>query len=177
MIRAYLAASAFVDWNVSRVLAALDELGLREKTHDRPSFSAMRTLSHHGEMDTARTCGIAATMRSLLTVSSDGHYVTDFAAAPITYKDSVKLYASGDGFTVHATLKPNLKWSDGSPLTSDDVRYTWEVCHSTGSPCAKGQGLTDIASVDTPDELGYWVGFNPCSMVVRAGEIVRERAV
>ncbi len=32
MIRAYLAATAFVDWNVSRVLAALDELGLREKT-------------------------------------------------------------------------------------------------------------------------------------------------
>jgi arylsulfatase A-like enzyme len=32
MIRAYLAASAFVDWNTSRVLAALDELGLRQKT-------------------------------------------------------------------------------------------------------------------------------------------------
>ena len=32
MIRAYLAASAFVDWNTSRVLAALDELGLRHKT-------------------------------------------------------------------------------------------------------------------------------------------------
>jgi iduronate 2-sulfatase len=32
MIRAYLAASAFVDWNASRVLAALDELGLRQKT-------------------------------------------------------------------------------------------------------------------------------------------------
>ena len=32
MIRAYLAASAFADWNVGRVLAALDELGLREKT-------------------------------------------------------------------------------------------------------------------------------------------------
>ncbi len=32
MIRAYLAASAFVDWNVGRVLKALDELGLRDKT-------------------------------------------------------------------------------------------------------------------------------------------------
>jgi iduronate 2-sulfatase len=32
MIRAYLASSAFMDWNVGRVLAALDELGLREKT-------------------------------------------------------------------------------------------------------------------------------------------------
>ena len=32
MIRAYLASSAFMDWNAGRVLAALDELGLREKT-------------------------------------------------------------------------------------------------------------------------------------------------
>lgn len=32
MIRAYLASSAFMDWNVGRVLAELDALGLREKT-------------------------------------------------------------------------------------------------------------------------------------------------
>lgn len=32
MIRAYLAASSFMDWNVGRVLAELDRLGLREKT-------------------------------------------------------------------------------------------------------------------------------------------------
>ena len=34
-----------------------------------------------------------------------------------------------------------------------------------------------VWSVDTLDELGYWVGFNPCSMVVKGGEIVLERAV
>lgn len=32
MIRAYLASTAFMDWNVGRVLAELDALGLREKT-------------------------------------------------------------------------------------------------------------------------------------------------
>lgn len=34
-----------------------------------------------------------------------------------------------------------------------------------------------VWSIDTLDELGYWVGFNPCSMVVKGGEIVLERAV
>jgi imidazolonepropionase len=34
-----------------------------------------------------------------------------------------------------------------------------------------------VWSIDTPDELGYWAGFNPCSMVVKAGEIVLERPV
>lgn len=32
MIRAYLASAAFMDWNVGRVLAEVDALGLREKT-------------------------------------------------------------------------------------------------------------------------------------------------
>lgn len=32
MIRAYLASSSFMDWNVGRVLEGLDKLGLREKT-------------------------------------------------------------------------------------------------------------------------------------------------
>ena len=30
-------------------------------------------------------------------------------------------------------------------------------------------------SIHTPDELGYWIGHNPCSMVVKDGEIVLER--
>lgn len=32
-----------------------------------------------------------------------------------------------------------------------------------------------VWSIDTLDELGYWIGFNPCSRVVRAGETVLER--
>jgi imidazolonepropionase len=32
-----------------------------------------------------------------------------------------------------------------------------------------------VWSVATLDELGYWIGYNPCSMVVRHGEIVLER--
>jgi imidazolonepropionase len=30
-------------------------------------------------------------------------------------------------------------------------------------------------SIESLDELGYWIGFNPCSLVVRGGEIVLER--
>ncbi len=68
---------------------------------------------------------IASTMRTLLTVSSDGHWKPDLAAEPITFKDSVTNDPSGGGFTVHAKLKPGLKWSDGQPLTFADWVYTW----------------------------------------------------
>jgi len=34
-----------------------------------------------------------------------------------------------------------------------------------------------VWSIDSPDELGYWAGFNPCSMVVKEGAVVLERNV
>jgi imidazolonepropionase len=34
-----------------------------------------------------------------------------------------------------------------------------------------------VWSVEALDEIGYWMGFNPCSMVVKDGEIVLERPV
>ena len=34
-----------------------------------------------------------------------------------------------------------------------------------------------VWSIDSLDELGYWSGFNPCSMVVKDGRIALERAV
>ncbi|RPI15305.1 MAG: imidazolonepropionase [Lysobacterales bacterium] len=39
--------------------------------------------------------------------------------------------------------------------------------------------VADLAawSIDTPDELGYWAGYNPCSLVAKNGEIVLERDV
>jgi peptide/nickel transport system substrate-binding protein len=72
----------------------------------------------------ANTEVFASTMVALLDVSADGHWYPELAAEPITFKDSVKKDASGTGFTVHAKLKPSLKWSDGQPLTMDDVKFT-----------------------------------------------------
>jgi len=68
-------------------------------------------------------------------------------------------------------------------LTSD------EVLHGVTRHAARALGLHDrcgslaagrdadlaVWSIATLDELGYWIGFNPCSMVVRGGEIVLER--
>ncbi len=68
-------------------------------------------------------------------------------------------------------------------MTSNEVLdgVTRNAAHALGLGDRLGQiapGFrADFAawSIDTPDELGYWIGFNPCSMVVRGGEIVLER--
>ncbi|HLA17196.1 MAG TPA: peptide ABC transporter substrate-binding protein [Candidatus Limnocylindrales bacterium] len=59
--------------------------------------------------------------------------------------------ASADLLTVTWKIKEGATWSDGTPLTSDDLRYTWEVCGDPTTGCAKNAGLIDVESVDTPD--------------------------
>ena len=68
-------------------------------------------------------------------------------------------------------------------MRSDEVLrgVTRNAARALGMQAARGSiepgRAADFAvwSVDSPDELGYWAGFNPCSMVVKAGEIVLER--
>ena len=68
-------------------------------------------------------------------------------------------------------------------LSSDEVLrgVTRNAARALGMQSARGSiepgRAADFAvwSVESPDELGYWAGFNPCSMVVKAGEIVLER--
>jgi imidazolonepropionase len=70
-------------------------------------------------------------------------------------------------------------------LTSDEVLHgvTRHAARALGREHQCGSIAPGLAadfavwSVATPDELGYWIGYNPCSMVVRHGEIVHERNV
>jgi len=70
-------------------------------------------------------------------------------------------------------------------LTSDEVLrgVTRNAARALGMRAERGSiepgHAADLAvwSIGSPDEFGYWAGFNPCSMVVKAGEIVLERPV
>jgi imidazolonepropionase len=70
-------------------------------------------------------------------------------------------------------------------LTSEEVLLgvTRHAARAVGMHGARGTiapgHAADFAvwSIDSLDELGYWVGFNPCSMVVKDGEIALERPV
>jgi peptide/nickel transport system substrate-binding protein len=85
-----------------------------------------------------------------------------------------------DLLTVTWKLKPDLKWSDGTPLTSDDLRYTWEVCGDPSSGCAKNAGFADIESVETPDAqtivLHYKKPFADYKIQFREGILPRNCA-
>ncbi len=57
-------------------------------------------------------------------------------------------------------LQEGLLWSDGTPVTSEDVKFSWEYCTAEGGGCAQGEKYLDVVSVDTPDELTVVVNFS-----------------
>jgi len=58
---------------------------------------------------------------------------------------------SADGLTITWHLKPCLFWSDGQPLTSADVKFTWQALLDKGNAVYSNAGYTQISSIDTPD--------------------------
>ncbi|MDX1914461.1 MAG: peptide-binding protein [Methylophilus sp.] len=67
---------------------------------------------------------------------------------------------SDDQKSITFKLKPNLKWSDGKPLTSDDVLFTWQLVtdEKTHSPYASDYQL--VKKAETPDSLTFKVTYD-----------------
>jgi peptide/nickel transport system substrate-binding protein len=57
-------------------------------------------------------------------------------------------------------ITPGLLWSDGSPFTSADVKFTYEYCTHPEGGCAQGAKFNGVASVETPDDLTVVVNFD-----------------
>ncbi len=56
-------------------------------------------------------------------------------------------------------LKPNLKWSDGSDVTSTDVVFTWTYCTHPDGGCAQNEKYNDVKNVEALDDLTVKVIF------------------
>lgn len=66
---------------------------------------------------------------------------------------------SADGLTITWKLKPGLKWSDGQPLTSKDVLFTWQSQMDKGNAPISRAGYDKIGSIDTPDDTTVVIHF------------------
>ena len=56
------------------------------------------------------------------------------------------------------TLREGVQWSDGSPLTADDVVFTWEYC--TNSFCTGDFSFENVVSVVAADDLTVTITFD-----------------
>ena len=57
-------------------------------------------------------------------------------------------------------LKPGLKWSDGSPVTAEDVKFTADYCMNPEGGCASLSFFDGVEKVEALDELTVKVTFN-----------------
>ncbi|MBV6522314.1 MAG: Oligopeptide-binding protein AppA [Gemmatimonadaceae bacterium] len=71
---------------------------------------------------------------------------------PSPENGGVRLRPDG-GMDVTWKLRPGIKWHDGVPFTSADVKFTVETINSPDYNPESTEGFDRIASVDTPDSL------------------------
>ena len=57
-------------------------------------------------------------------------------------------------------IAPGMLWSDGSPVTSADVKFTAEYCMNPEGGCAQAAFFDGVESVDALDDLTVKVTFN-----------------
>ena len=71
--------------------------------------------------------------------------------------DEVPTVANGgvseDLTSITWSITPGLKWSDGTPLTSADVKFSADYCMHPEGGCAQGAKFDGVASVEAIDEL------------------------
>ena len=63
--------------------------------------------------------------------------------------------ASPDGMTYTFHLKPNVKFHDGTTMTANDVKASFQRRTALGAVSAPGYMLADVASYATPDPLTF----------------------
>tara|TARA_R110002033_G_scaffold97917_2_gene146339 strand:+ start:1122 stop:2843 length:1722 start_codon:yes stop_codon:yes gene_type:complete len=67
---------------------------------------------------------------------------------------------SEDLTTITWKIKEGLKWSDGTPVTSADVKFTAEYCMHPEGGCAQGAFFDGVENVEAVDDLTVKVTFN-----------------
>jgi peptide/nickel transport system substrate-binding protein len=67
---------------------------------------------------------------------------------PTTGNGGVRTTRDGRAMTVDVRLVPGLRWSDGQPITADDVIFTWQALHDPALRPLAPAGLDRIQRMD-----------------------------
>ena len=84
----------------------------------------------------------------LVTLDDHHNQIPDLAAeVPTPANGGI----SPDGLTITYHLRENAKWSDGQPVTSADVKYTYEQIMNPANNVVSRHGFDMVRAIDTPD--------------------------
>ena len=66
---------------------------------------------------------------------------------------------SADQKSITWNLDPAIVWSDGTPLTSADVKFTYDYCMDPNGGCANTVKFNGVTGIDTPDASTVVINF------------------
>ncbi len=84
----------------------------------------------------------------LVTIDTNGNHVPDLAQIVPTLQNGG---ISKDGLTITYHLRHNVKWQDGVPFTSGDVKFSWQAVMNPNNNVVERRGYDQVKSADTPD--------------------------
>ena len=67
---------------------------------------------------------------------------------------------SSDRTRITWNIRKDVVWSDGTPLTANDIVFTWRYCTAPGGGCAQASSFENVASVDAVDERTVTITFD-----------------
>ena len=88
---------------------------------------------------------------------------------------------AADGKSITWTILPDLLWSDGTPVTADDVVFTAQYCMDPAGGCAQASKFASVASVEAVDPKTVRITFkdvqpNPFTAFVGTQSPVFQKA-
>lgn len=109
----------------------------------------------------------ATFLAGLVAPNHDAEYVPVLATeVPTLENGGIVLTDDGTKMVVTYHLRPDAKWADGEPVTSADVKFTWEAVKDPNYLGPEKDGTAEIERIETPDDLtavvyydGVYTGF------------------
>ncbi len=89
----------------------------------------------------------------LIGIMYSGLYVVNNKLAPVPQLATALPDVSADGLTWTVKLRDGVKWTDGSPVTSADVKFSFNLAQSANCPFSAycGDFQKYLKGIDTPD--------------------------
>ncbi len=108
------------------------------------------TLAPHYRSQTAAAVVANVVTEGLSRTNADGNYQAVLAKQIPTPTNGGVALTSDGRMDVTWELQPGLKWSDGDPVTSADIKFTWQVWMTDPNTLSR-TGFDQIDSIDTPN--------------------------
>lgn len=126
---------------------------------DGARYGGTVVVGYANEPDTMNTYSthllgepITCIVEGLLTVNQNMEFQPVLAKEVPTLENGLMKMTDDGKMTVTYNLKENVKWHDGEPFTSADVKFTWEALADESFLAESKEGVYDVESIETPDD-------------------------